>query len=113
MALVLDQEDTFPWPVTINLPNDGKYEQHKFKCIFKRINQSRNKELLDLVAEGKVSDQEVCREVLAGWSGIEDKDGKEVKFTKTTLTQLIEVPLAATEIGEAYFKSVTGAKTKN
>jgi len=114
MALVLDQDDTYSWPCTIKLPIDnGKYEKHPFKCVFRRLKQSRVKELLDLVAKGKVSDQDVCREVLAGWSGIEDKDGNEVKFTKTTLTQLIEVPLAATEIGEAYFKSVTGAKTKN
>ena len=113
MALVLDQDDTYSWPVTINLPNDGKYEQHKFKCIFKMLKQSRIKELLDLVAKGDVSDQDVCTEVLVGWSGIEDKDGNEVKFTKATFKQLIEVPLIATEIGTAYFKSITGAKTKN
>ena len=45
--------------------------------------------------------------------GREDKVGTEVRFTKTALTQLIEVPLIATEIGTAYFKSITGAKRKN
>tara|TARA_R100000781_G_scaffold114551_1_gene85642 strand:- start:1280 stop:1624 length:345 start_codon:yes stop_codon:yes gene_type:complete len=114
MALVLDQDDTYSWPCSIELPiDDGKYQKHSFKCVFKRLKQSRIKELLDLVAKGDVSDQEVCNEVLAGWSGIEDKDGNEVRFNKTTFKQLIEVPLIATEIGTAYFKSITGAKTKN
>ena len=114
MALVLDQDDTYSWPCSIELPVDnGKYEKHSFKCVFKRLKQSRIKELLDLVGKGEVTDQEVCTEVLAGWSGIEDKDGKEVRFTKAALKQLIEVPLIATEIGTAYFKSITGAKRKN
>ena len=114
MALVLDQDDTYSWPCSINVPVDnGKYEKHSFKCVFKRLKQSRIKELLDFAAEGKMTDQEVCTEVLAGWSGIEDKDGNEVKFTKATFKQLIEVPLIATEIGTAYFKSITGSKRKN
>ena len=114
MGFKLDQSGTYKWPVTVEVPVvDGRHDKQKFDGEFKRITQSRIKELIELVASGDLSDVDVVKEVLVGWDGIEDDQGNELKFSQSKLKQLLEVPMAATAIGTAFFESYTGAKRKN
>ena len=114
MGFKLDKPGTYKWPVTVEVPVDyGKHDKQKFDGEFKRITQSRIKELIELVASGDLSDVDVVKEVLVGWEGIEDDQGNELKFSQSKLKQLLEVPMVATAIGTAFFESYTGAKRKN
>jgi hypothetical protein len=42
-----------------------------------------------------------------------DDDGDEIPFSEAGKAQLLEVPLMAGAVIEAYFDSLTGKKTKN
>jgi len=126
MAFVLKQSATYKWPVTFKLPTDGgKYEKQTFDAEFRRLPQSRINEIQSEVqariratennqaVDSEISDISIAAEVLAGWAGIVDDDGDEIPFSEAGKAQLLEVPLMAGAVIEAYFDSLTGKKTKN
>lgn len=123
MSFVLKQSDSYSWPITLVLPVDGgRREKHTFDGEFKRLPQSRINEIIRLaramergrIEEGEeLQDQDAAREVLAGWSGVVDDDGKEIKFSDAALTQLLEIPTVAAQIVRAWFDSIEVAKRKN
>lgn len=123
MSFVLKQSDTYTWPITLILPVDGgRREKHTFDGEFKRLPQSRINEIIRLaraMERGRVDetdelmDQDAAREILAGWSGVVDDDGKEVKFSEAHLTQLLEIPTVAAQIVRSWFDSIEVAKRKN
>jgi hypothetical protein len=126
MAFVLKQLSTYKWPVPFRMPIDGgKYEKQTFEAEFRRLPQSRINEIQSEVQarikaaergesiDGEVSDQSIADEVLADWSGIVDDDGDDISCTNATKAELLNVPMMAGFIVEAYFDSLTGKKTKN
>lgn len=122
MAFVLKQSPTYKWPIPLVLPTDGgRREKHTFDGEFRRLPQSRINEVIRLARlqeRGKVDDEELqdgdlAREVLAGWSGVTDDDGKEIPFSETALGQLLEIPTVAGQIIRAWFDSIEVAKKKN
>ena len=114
MAFVLKQSDTYSWPVTFDIPIDGgRHERQTFDGEFKRLPQSRIREIGKLIEDGETLDSAIAAEVLVGWSGVTDADGKDVPFSQKALEQLLDVPLLATAIVMAYFASLQGAKRKN
>ena len=126
MAFVLKQSDSYTWPVSIRLPaNGGKREKQTFEAEFKRLPQSRINEIQLQVqqrmkaadrgedtGEG-ITDQSIADEVLIGWDGIVDSDGEPVPFSKAAKAQLLDVPMMAGAIIEAFFASLVEAKRKN
>ena len=126
MAFVLQQSDSYTWPVSIKLPaNGGKREKQTFEAEFKRLPQSRINEIQLLVqqrikaaergedtGEG-ITDQSIADEVLVGWEGIMDGDDEAVSFNKGTKAQLLDVPMMAGALIEAFFESLVEAKRKN
>ena len=119
MAFVLKQSDTYSWPVSFDVPVDGgRHERQTFDGEFKRLPQSK---IGPMVAElQKVDDlgeleriTEIAKDVLVGWSGINDDDGKEMPFSQKALEQLLEVPFLAVAVLKAYVDSIKGAKRKN
>lgn len=114
MAFVLKQSDTYRWPVTFDVPVDGgRHERHSFDGEFRRLNQSRIREMGQQIEAGDVTDAELATEVLVGWTGITDDDGKDVPFSQAALQRLLDVPMVAAAIVLAYFNSLQGAKRKN
>ena len=114
MGFKLDQSGTYKWPVTVEVPvDDGRHDKQKFDGEFKRITQSRIREMGQLIETGDLTDVDLVKEVLVGWDGIEDDQGNELKFSQAKLKQLLEVPMVATAIGTAFFDSIAGAKRKN
>ena len=113
MAFVLKQSDTYTWPVSVDIPVDGHHQRSTFEGKFKRVSQSRIREMGQEIEDGTITDGEMVAEVLVDWDGIDDDDGNPVKFSPSTLKQLIDVPMVATAIATAYFESIAGAKRKN
>lgn len=123
MSFVLKQSDSYSWPITLVLPVDGgRREKHTFDGEFKRLPQTRINEIIRLaramergrLEEGEeLQDQDAAREVLVGWSGVVDDDGKEIKFSEASLSQLLEIPTVAAQVVRAWFDSIEVAKRKN
>ena len=126
MAFVLNQSQSYSWPVSINLPSDGgKREKSSFDALFKRLPQSRINEIqrevqLRVKANEKgedtgegISDQSIAAEILVGWDGIVDGDGEPVPFSNAVKAQLLDVPLMAGSLVAAYFESLVEQKRKN
>lgn len=126
MAFVLNQSQSYSWPVSIKLPADGgKREKSSFDAQFKRLPQSRINEIQQLVQqrikaaergdelENGVSDQSIAAEILVGWSGILDADGDDVPYSEAVKAQLLDVPMMAGALIEAYFESLVELKRKN
>lgn len=123
MAFVLKQSATYTWPVTLIIPVDGgRREKHTFDGEFRRLPQSRINEIIRLARlqergrldDGEeLADQDAAKEILAGWSGVVDDDGKEVPFTESAVGQLLEIPTVAGQIIRAWFDSLEVAKRKN
>lgn len=114
MAFVLKQSDSYSWPVTFELPVDGgRREKQTFDAQFKRMPQKWIRDIAKKIDADKVTDLDVAGEVVVGWSGVTDDDGKDIPFSQKALDQLLDVPTLASAIVVAYFSSVTGVKEKN
>lgn len=114
MAFVLKQSDTYTWPVAFDVPVDGgRHQRQSFDGEFRRLSQSRIREIGTQIESGETTDAEVAGEVLVGWSGITDDDGKEVPFSQAALERLLDVPMLATAIATTYFGSFAAGKRKN
>jgi hypothetical protein len=110
---VLSQSTSYTWPVTVEFPADGgRTEKQTFDAEFKRLSQTRVKELADAIQSGELTDADVATEVMLGWSGVTD-GSDEVPFSQAALKQLLDLPLVASSIVVAYFGSLSGAKRKN
>jgi hypothetical protein len=122
MAFVLKDSDSFSWPIIYRQPvSGGRKERQEFEAEFKRLPQSRISEIQEQVQakvdktnqDIEISDVSIADEILVGWSSIIDVDGEEIPFSKTTKAQLLELPLMASCLIEAYFSSLVEEKRKN
>ncbi len=129
MAFVLTQTATYSWPVSFDMPIDGgRFRRETFEAVFKRLPQSRVEEIMSAEQEVRIAAERgtgdlktllpVIRahaaEVVVGWSGIKDVDGGEdLPFTQSALEQLLEVPMMAGTILQAYGESLQKARVKN
>jgi hypothetical protein len=114
MAFVLKQSDQFSWPVTFDLPVDGGlHETQTFDVHFKRMPQKWIREIAKKIDAEKVTDTEVAREIVLGWTGITDEAGKDIPFSQKALEQLLEIPTLAGAMVLTFFKATAGIKEKN
>ena len=69
MAFILDDlDDTFDWKVKLPIPTKNKREVHTFTATFKRITQDRFEEIARLQREEGLTNTEICKEIMVGWS---------------------------------------------
>ena len=114
MAFILAQSDSYSWPVTVEFPVDGgRFEKQTFDAEFKRLPQSRIEQVIERSNDVSVNDTEFAREVLVGWAGVTGDDAQEIPYSVEAARRLLEVPLVAGAIVQAFFASLTGAKRKN
>ena len=123
MAFILQQSDTYSWPITLVLPVDGgRREKHTFDGEFRRLPQSRINQIVKLARKTDagyldddeiLDDQEAATELLVGWSGVVDDDNEEIPFSADKLKQLLEIPTIAGQIVRVWFDSIEVAKKKN
>lgn len=129
MAFVLDQSESYSWPVTLKLPQDGgRFRSYTFDVEFRRVSQERREALgrLLLLQKNRIdagsfdgellTPRQIADELVVGWSGIldsEGEDGKPVPFSEKTKAQLLNIGDVAEAILEAWNNSLPGAKAKN
>ena len=109
---VIDQKDTFTWPVEFEVPGDGKPAKGQITAEFKRVPQSRMDAILD--PETAPTDDALARDVLAGWKEVKDESGAELEFNAVNLNRLLEVAGMRRAICIAFLEAMMGgAKRKN
>lgn len=122
MALVLKDSDSYTWPIVYRQPvSGGRREKQEFEAEFKRLPQSRINAIQDLAQKvidkdpdaSEISDVSIADEVLVGWDGIVDSDGEVIPYSKGTKAQLLDLPMMAGTLIEAYFTSLVEEKRKN
>lgn len=122
MALVLKDSDSYTWPIVYRQPvSGGRRDKQEFEAEFKRLPQSRITEIQELAQRRidnapnatDISDVTIADEVLVGWEGIVDGDGEPIPYSKGTKAQLLELPMMAGCLIEAYFTSLVEEKRKN
>ena len=122
MALVLKDSDTYTWPIVYRQPvSGGRREKQEFEAEFKRLPQSRINQIQELAQKvidkdsdaPEISDVGIADEVLVGWDGIVDSDGEVIPYSKGSKAQLLELPMMAGTLIEAYFASLVEEKRKN
>lgn len=112
---VISQSDSYSWPVAVEFPvAGGKFKKETFDVDFKRLPQSRIKEIGGLIKRGEINDGEFCREIVLGWKGVVDDKGEELPFSEGARDRLLDVPLVAEAVVQAFLESMGGgAKRKN
>lgn len=114
MAFVLSQSDSYNWPVPVEFPIDGgRFEKQTFDVQFRRLPQSRIREVWDAIQSGEMNDNDLCNEVITGWSGVQDAKGEDVPFSEKAKADLLNVPLVASSVVTAWLDSLAKAKRKN
>ena len=114
MAFVLSQSESYVWPVAVEFPvNGGRFDKQTFDVEFKRLPQSRIREVWDAIQAGEMTDNDLCDEVITGWSGVQDAKGGEVPFSEKAKADLLNVPLVASSVVTAWLDSLAKAKRKN
>jgi hypothetical protein len=129
MAFILDQSESYSWPVTVKVPQDGgRFRSFTFEAEFKRVSQERREQLgrqlmrqKRTIEDGMMEDdfltpRQIADELLVGWSGIMDTEGADaaqVPFGETVKAQLLNIGDVADAILAAWNDSIPGAKAKN
>lgn len=114
MAFVLSQSESYSWPVTVEFPVDGgRFDKQTFDAEFKRLPQQRIREIWDQIQAGDLTDDELCDQVLTGWSGIQDAKGSDVPYSEKAKADLLNVPLVAAAVVSSWLDSLSKGKRKN
>lgn len=108
MAFVLKKTASYKWPVKVEVPTDGgKFETQTFDAVFKKMSRSAFGDLLEK------GEDALLEQILEGWEGINDENGKEVPFTQKNKKELCDDPYVVRALIGAYADSVTGVLAKN
>lgn len=100
------RKENFKETVKVHVKTDSGWREESFVGIFKRVNQTRQQELLN------VPFNDALDEVLVGWE-MKDLDRQDVPFTDENVAAFKEIPNAARETVLAYLAANGGAKQKN
>lgn len=112
MGFVIKQSDSYAWPVTLEVPGDGRHEKFTFDVEFKRVGQTRINELVKGGTEGLISDRQTCEELVVGWKGVSDDNG-DLAFSQKALASVLDIAGVERAIVVAWIESLSGAKRKN
>ena len=108
MAFVLKKTASYKWEVKVEVPVDGnQFESQTFEAVFKKISRSAFNNLVDR------GDDALVDEILLGWEGVNDENGKPVPFTEKNKKQMADDPYVLRALIQAYADSVTGVIVKN
>lgn len=113
MGFVVKQSDSYVWPVSVELPNDGgRFEKQTFDAEFKRIPQPRVERIIQDSQDGNIRDRQIIEELVIGWKGVTDGEN-ELPFSQKNLGMLMDIPGVERATIMAWLESLTGAKRKN
>lgn len=107
MFKLADPDQTYSYPVTINVPaGDGKTTPQEFTAQFKLLPANEIKKLME-------DDIKFSAAVLFGWEGIADHSGKTLKFNTTNRDRLALIGYFSLGLGTAYLRFANGLPAKN
>ncbi|ELX4136205.1 hypothetical protein ACIX9V_000058 [Vibrio vulnificus] len=96
------------WPAVVEMPADGG--------VIEKFNITLDLLILDVNENGKVlnGDKKALKKIVKGWSGIFDKDGKELLFNDSNLDLLLLNQFFVISVFRAYTQASNGqAAEKN
>lgn len=118
----IDISKTYFFPVTVELPEDGKHKKISFDAEFNRLSKTENRAIFerfpsaseDTDIENPIKDDEILDLVFVGWKGIQDADGEPLAYSETAREKVLEIQGVSNGIIAAWFASIAGsAKAKN
>ena len=115
----LDLSDNYYFPVSVEIPEDGKHRKVTFDAEFKRLTKSEIREIFDRLpglgkeVENPIPDDEILEKVFVGWKGIVDGNGESLPYSETTRERVLDIMGVAPGIVRAWFNSLNGSKAKN
>lgn len=126
MGLLLQQNPTFSWPVSYRERTDGgKYRQHSFTAVYKRLPQSDLEKIqldyqrlkADIARDiyvDSIPTREIADRILVGWSDVFEDDGTtQIPYSEDLKRELLEIEGLADVLVETYIESASKAKAKN
>jgi hypothetical protein len=97
-------------PVEVTLPGDTN--KQTFDIDFKRLTKTEIDDLKERIRTNKVSDREICHDLVLGWAGIKGSDG-DLEFTVGNLDAVLNIHPVEAAVITAFFASINGARVKN
>jgi hypothetical protein len=123
MAFVLNKKATYFWPVRITLAADdgGQRTVETLDLEFRRLAQSRIDAIVKQAKSAERSqdendelhDQEVCKELVAGWRNVKNDAGDELPFSDAAFIVFLEIQTVPGQVIRAWFESLQDGKRKN
>lgn len=116
VLFVMEQPDTFTWPVKVRVPLNGTYGEAKFEATFPNMDDDELKELLASNESGgpRLSDREVAERVLLGFEPIDMPGGGRLEFSEESKARLLKMPRVATAVVGTFIAVTRGvAAEKN
>lgn len=104
------QKPTFVVPVEVYLQGDTT--KHTFDIEFKRLTKPELDDMKEKVRTNKITDREISKSIVVGWSGIRDEQG-ELAFSESNLDMVLDINLVERSIIAEFFSSANGARQKN
>ncbi len=92
----------FEWPVAVQIPVGGSYEEFQFTGRFLMLPEDDVKdENFDMTA--------AIKRVWIGWSGIQTPDGKPLEYSEENRATLLRQAPIHAGVWHAYLSAITGA----
>lgn len=110
---ILDTGDTFTTKVKFSLPGQAERVEGEFLATFKRLSRAALDQLTEPQDGNPPTDLGICREVLAGWSGVTDASGAAIAFDAATREKVLGIPGMDRVIAAAFFTEVQALPRKN
>ena len=101
-----DARREFETTVSVQVPGAGRQQ---FTAKFLDLPQSK----LLALTEGDGDSDALLQEVLTGWSGIEDKNGKPLPFEPQFVEAVLDFAYVKAGLYDAYFDAVAGRNSGN
>jgi len=106
---VLKKQNDVLWPCTVSYPVDGGvFKEEKISIRIKLLPAKGFQALIKQADDGLF-----IRDILLGWEGVADDDGKALEFSEQTRDALAQVPYFVRAVINAYAEASVGALAKN
>lgn len=102
-------QDTIKVPVkTQVLQNGGGTRDVHWKAIFKRTTMGQHDAYIQAVAEGRMTDYQVLKEILVDWKGLKDNKRKDIPCNRIGLVSVMQNPEYKRSLVKAAYFSMSG-----
>ena len=102
---------TFDAEVLLTVP--GAPERAALALTFRHRGRKALRDWIDR-AKSAASDAAYLGEVIEGWKGVEDADGRPLPYSAEALAQLLDAyPASGAELFDQYLDALTRAREKN